>query len=236
MAWEKRDGGKRRYRFEAYYENSAWKAVISTCDPENPNPFEDRNMGSGAFRPIKGLPKSDRRDIAEKAEHLATRFRKQVEEQRKWLLDRFSAATLILPTIRYAAYALDGEWLIRRDHMRYGGFDVSAKRCGFSLQQAQDFVAKRHAGVRPLALSRPEEPTHPNDFRSGTLDFAIADDLSARRLGKLKLASGHPDDCDCDACDAAWEKANLDAARETLKILDDPALVQKWRVSISVEN
>ena len=89
MAWEKRDGGKRRYRFEAYYENSAWKAVISACDPENPNPFEDRNMGSGPSRPIKGLRKSDRRDIAKKAEHLATRCRKQVEEQRKWLLDRF---------------------------------------------------------------------------------------------------------------------------------------------------
>ena len=166
MAWEKRDGDKRRYRFEAYDENFAWNAVISACDPENPNPFEDRNMGSGPFRPIKGLPKSDRRDIAEKAEHLATRLRKQVEEQRKWLLDRFSAATLILPTIRYAAYALDGEWLIRRDHMRYGGFDVSAERRGFSLQQAQDFVAGQY-----LAQPR-RKPQAAQDRLSGQTGLA----------------------------------------------------------------
>jgi hypothetical protein len=158
MDWEKRDGDKRPYRFEAYYELETWKATISACDPENPNPFEDRNMGAAPFRPIKGLSKGDRRDIAKRAEDNAARLRKQVEEQRKWLLGRFTAATLILPTLRHAAYALDGEWLICRNRiMRDDGFDVSATRRGFSLQQAQDFVVERHAKVRPRALSRPED-------------------------------------------------------------------------------
>jgi hypothetical protein len=132
MDWEKRDGDKRPYRFEAYYELETWKATISACDPENPNPFEDRNMGAAPFRPIKGLSKGDRRDIAKRAEDNAARLRKQVEEQRKWLLGRFTAATLILPTVRHAAYALDGEWLICRNRiMRDDGFDVSATRRGF---------------------------------------------------------------------------------------------------------
>jgi hypothetical protein len=193
MDWEKRDGDKRPYRFEAYYELETWKATISACDPENPNPFEDRNMGAAPFRPIKGLSKGDRRDIAKRAEDNAARLRKQVEEQRKWLLGRFTAATLILPTVRHAAYALDGEWLICRNRiMRDDGFDVSATRRGFSLQQAQDFVAERHAKVPPRALSRPEDPTSPFDFRSGTLDREIAHNLSAKRLRELKRANGHP--------------------------------------------
>jgi hypothetical protein len=86
MDWEKRDGDKRPYRFEAYYELETWKATISACDPENPNPFEDRNMGAAPFRPIKGLSKGDRRDIAKRAEDNAARLRKQVEEQRKMAL------------------------------------------------------------------------------------------------------------------------------------------------------
>ena len=58
MDWEKRDGDKRPYRFEAYYELETWKATISACDPENPNPFEDRNMvGAALFAQSKACPK-----------------------------------------------------------------------------------------------------------------------------------------------------------------------------------
>jgi hypothetical protein len=106
---------------------------------------------------------------------------------------------------------------------------MSPLRAAASLQQAQDFVAERHAKVRPRALSRPEDPTSPFDFRSGTLDREIAHNLSAKRVRELKRANGHPDDCNCDTCDAAQKEADLAAARETLKILEDPALVKKWR-------
>lgn len=230
MTREKRQGDERSYRFEARYENGVWKAVPSACDPDNPNPFEDRNMGSGSFRPIQGFRTGDRSDIARRAEDLAARLRKQVEDERKWLLNRFAAATLILPTVRYSAYALDGEWLICRNRiMLDDGFDVSAERRGFSFQQAQDFVAGRHAKVRPLAPSQPQDPTRPLDFRVGSLDREIAADLSDQRLRKHKLASGHPDDCECNACDAAGDRADLDASRQTLKILKDPVLVKKWR-------
>jgi hypothetical protein len=230
MKREKRQGDERKYRFEATCENGEWKAVISACDPENSNPFDDRNLGSGPWREIKGLPKWARRDIEDRAKGLAVRLRKRVEDERRWLLDRFNSATFIPPPIRFAAYALDGDWLIRRDRiMRDGGFNVTAERRCFSLQQAQEFVAERYGKLRPLASRRPEDPSSLSDFESGTLDREIASELSARRLRELKLANGHPDDCECDECEAAGKEADLAAARETLKILDAPAMVQKWR-------
>jgi hypothetical protein len=117
------EGDRRKYRFEVQRgHNGEPRAIVSACDPENSNPFDDRDRGQDRsflvpWRGLKGLPAgAQEKRLRERALRIAAYLRDVEREQQQFLFRQFETAVPveIEQPKSGRTYATHSGWLIIR--------------------------------------------------------------------------------------------------------------------------
>ena len=108
-----KDGAARKYPYEALFRAETWHVAFTLGDPDNANPFSNRDRDPARFRELRGVPRFHRKDIAHEVKLKLTRFRDAILAEEAALRALKAQAKFLALGASGSEYWLHGVTLIR---------------------------------------------------------------------------------------------------------------------------